>query len=343
VTTQPAEVEQKESRPSRARSGFDFLWRHGFGLDRFSGLYLWAILLIVFGLKETNTFWTITTLKTVATQQSFTAILALALLVPMAAGAYDLSVGYTMGFALVLVCWFQSAYAFSPALSIVITFAIAILIGVANGFVVVGLRVNSFIATLGMSSILNAMIYYVPNGQQVSTGISNAFTSIGRAQPLGVPSPVWFLLGVALVIFFVTEYRPIGRKLYATGGNSVAARLTGIPTSRLIFASLIVSAFVAAIAGMLFGSEVGSASLDAGPPFLLPAFAAVFLGSTQIRPGRPNVLGTLIAVYVLATGVQGLILLNLPLWIRDLFNGVALILAVALAVSRGRTVTTGQH
>lgn len=92
---------------------------------------------------------------------------------------------------------------------------------------------------------------------------------------------------------------------------------------------------VAALAGVVFASMVGSSSPTAGNAFLLPAFAAVFLGSTQIHNGRPNVLGTLVAIFVLATGVKGLLLLGVPLWVSDLFNGLVLIAAVALAVMKG--------
>lgn len=330
-----------EHQRSRLKHGPAQLFARGLGFERFSGLYIGGTLILVFGLWVPDTFLTVATLKTVATQQAITAILALALLLPMAAGAFDLSVGHMMGFALVLVCWFQSAYAMNPVFAVVLALAVGAIVGVVNAIVVVRFRVNSFIATLGMSSVLNAMIFYVTDGQQVTVGISRRFTDFGRYQFYGIPSPVLFLVGLSIVIWFITEYRPLGRKLYATGGNPTAAKLSGIRTSRLVLASLIASGVIAATAGIIFGAQIGSASLSAGPPFLLPAFAAVFLGSTQIVNGRANVLGTLVAVYVLAIGVQGLLLVGVPLWVSDLFNGAALILAVALSVGRGRKVTSG--
>jgi ribose transport system permease protein len=137
-------------------------------------------------------------------------------------------------------------------------------------------------------------------------------------------------------MWYVMEYRQIGRYLYATGSNADAARLAGVRTNRLVAISLLVSATVATLAGVLFVMRIGATSVDAGDPYLLPAFAAAFLGATQFKEGNVNVIGTVVAVYVLATGVQGLELAGAPFWVDGLFNGVALIIAVSLAVRSGR-------
>jgi ribose transport system permease protein len=101
--------------------------------------------------------------------------------------------------------------------------------------------------------------------------------------------------------------------------------------------SLLLSATIAGLAGVMFSSLNGP-SLNFGPTLLLPAFAAAFLGSTQLTPGRFNVWGTLLAIYVLATGVQGLQLVSGASWLSDMFNGVALIVAVALSIKRSPSV-----
>jgi ribose transport system permease protein len=132
------------------------------------------------------------------------------------------------------------------------------------------------------------------------------------------------------------EYRQLGRYLYATGSNSDAARLAGVRTDRITTIALLMSGFIAALAGVILTMEIGAAAVDAGSPYLLPAFAAVFLGATQFRARRVNVLGTILAVYVLATGVQGIDLAGAPFWVQDIFDGVALIIAVALAVRAAR-------
>jgi ribose transport system permease protein len=210
-------------------------------------------------------------------------------------------------------------------------------VGLINGLLVVGLRIDSFVATLGTSSVLGAIVYWVSGNQQITEGISPTFIKLGQESLVGIPLPVVYLSVVALILGYVTEFRPLGRKLYATGGNEPAARLSGVHTDRLVIGAFMICAIIAALAGVVFAAIIGSASLTAGPPFLLPAFAAMFLGATQIHPGRPNVFGTLLAVAVLGAGVKGLLLTGAQFWVSDLFNGLALVAAVALARRRGRS------
>lgn len=306
-----------------------------FGFDRYSGLYVLAAIIITFGIWTPETFLTAQTLKAVASQQAVVAILALALLAPLAAGIYDLSVGAMLGFAVVLVTTLQSMGLSFP-LAILLTLCVGAAVGAVNSILIIVFRINSFIATLGMSSILGAMVYWVSGNQPIVSGISPGFVRLGQGDLWGIPLPFVYLLLLAALVLFVMEYRPLGRRLYATGGNEISARLSGVRTDRMVVFSLLFSGTIAAFAGVVFAAIIGSGSLTAGPPFLLPAFAAVFLGSTQIRNGRANVLGTLLAVYVLGLGVKGLLLVGAEFWVSDLFNGVALIAAVALAVRRGQ-------
>jgi ribose transport system permease protein len=141
---------------------------------------------------------------------------------------------------------------------------------------------------------------------------------------------------LAIILWWLLEYTPAGRYLYSVGGNPQAARLAGIRVGRITTGAFVICGVVAAFAGVMLAAELGSSSPDVGVPYLLPAFSAVFLGATQILPGRVNVLGTLIAIFLLATGVKGLQLAGAPGYINDLFNGFALIIAVALAVRSTR-------
>lgn len=305
-------------------------------LNNVSLLMVWAAVILLFGITQPETFLTAQTAKAVASDQAITAIMALSLVMPLAAGVFDLSIGSVMGFSVVMVAWFQSTAGMSPAVAIVLTLLCGLLIGTVNALVVVRLGVDSFIATLGMSSILLAAIQWVSGGQQIVTGIPSGFTDLGREQIFGIAMPFWYMIVIAIVLWYLLGYRQTGRYLYATGSNPNAARLAGVRTDRLKAVSLMSSASIAALAGIIFTAKIGSASLEAGPPYLLPAFAAVFLGATQFRSRTFNVLGTLIAVYVLATGVKGLQLSGAPFWVEDLFNGVALIVAVALSVRASR-------
>jgi ribose transport system permease protein len=195
-------------------------------------------------------------------------------------------------------------------------------------------RIDSFIATLGMSSILLAMIAWVSSSQQI-LGLSSSFQKLGTTDIFGLTLPVYLMLAIALVTWYVLECTPIGRHVYATGGNTEAARLAGVRTSAVVVVALVACGAIAAFSGLLVSSALGTGDPTIGPAYLLPAFSAAFLGSTQFRGGRFNVWGTVLAVYVLATGVKGLQLAGAPIWIPDLFNGVALLLAVGLARYQG--------
>ena len=210
---------------------------------------------------------------------------------------------------------------------------VSALIGVLNGFFVVRLGVSSFIATLGMATVVGAVQAMVSGDVQPLSPTTAAWTALAQRQIGGFQVVVIYLLVVAVVAWWMLKRTPAGRYLYAAGGNADAARLSGVQVGRWTWLSLIISATLSGVAGVLYGSLSGP-SLTFGASLLLPAFAAVFLGSTQIHPGRYNVWGTLLAVYALATGVTGLQLVTGVQWLNDLFNGVALLAAVSFAVWR---------
>jgi len=181
-----------------------------------------------------------------------------------------------------------------------------------------------------MSSVLLAVIEWVSGGTQI-LNLPPGFQSIGNDQILGLQLPVYILLVIALIMWYVVDRTPAGRRLYATGANPEAARLAGIRTSRVILLALIACAVIAGLAGLLESSQLATGDPTLGPGYLLPAIAAVFLGSSQFRNGRVNVWGTVIGAYVIATGVKGLQLAGAPVWTPYMFDGVILILALAMA------------
>jgi len=303
------------------------------GFDRFSGLYLWALFIVVFTLWVPESFPTMSTVHSVAAQQAVTGMIALAVLVPLAAGQYDLSVGATANVAGILSVVLLNDHHWSVAAAILAGIAFGLAVGIANAIVVVRLGVNSFIATLGMSSVLAATLVIVSSNSQPIPPTSTVWADITLTEVFGFQIVVLYLLIFAVIIWWFLAHTPAGRYLHAIGGNAEAARLSGVRIERWTTVSLLISGVLASTAGVLYTSLNGP-SLDFGGSLLLPAFAAAFLGSTQLIPGRFNVWGTLLAIYVLATGVQGLQLTSGALWLSDMFNGVALILAVALSIKR---------
>jgi ribose transport system permease protein len=160
----------------------------------------------------------------------------------------------------------------------------------------------------------------------------------GAAQTLGVPRPFILLILIAAATWYVLNHVPWGRHLESIGSNEFAARLVGIKVDRTVFGSFVLGSLLAGIAGIVLTTRTGSAAPTGAPGYLFPAFAAVFLGATTIRPGRYNVVGTIIGVYFVAVSVTGLTLAGASVWVQPVFNGGSLIVAVALStlVARAR-------
>jgi ribose transport system permease protein len=322
VANQPATTDMRRVRR-----------RVTFGLDRFSGLYLWAAFIVVFGVWKPDLFLTSVTLRTVTSQYAVTAMLAIAVLLPLVAGGYDLSVGASANLAAIIAIVFQTNHHLGMWVSIGLAVLAATGVGAINGFLVVRLHVSPIIATLGMATVVSAVQSIVSSDSQPFPPSSPSWGLLSQRTYDGIQVAFFYLIGLALVVWWVLEWTPAGRYLRAIGGNPEAARLAGVATGRWTWLAYIGSGFIAGVAGVIYGSQSGP-SLTFGQALLLPAFAAVFLGSTQLTPGRANVWGTLLAVYVLATGVKGMQLVTGVQWLNDMFNGVALLAAVSFAVWR---------
>lgn len=302
---------------------------------RSSALYLWLAFMVVFTLTN-DQYFTSTTTRLVFNEGVVTGILALAFLVPMIAGVYDLSIGAVMGLALVITNWIGIETSLPAGVGALVALAACGAVGAVSGFIVVKLKVHSFVATLGVSQLITGLVILVSDNRQMTGAFSDSYKEFARGEVLGVPVLVIYLLVLAAIVWFVLEQTPLGRRLYATGGNAEAARLAGLRTDRLMWGSLVASGLLAGLAGVLFSMKVGTFSASIGPGYLFPAVAAVFFGASQFS-GRPNVWGTLVAYYALAFGIKGLQLVAGPgtVWIGPVFEGTALVLAVALASQQG--------
>jgi ribose transport system permease protein len=215
--------------------------------------------------------------------------------------------------------------------------AVGLAIGVINAIVVVGMRIDSFIATLATGSLIQALITMATGDTPIlDIKLAGGFSKIGQTDVSGVILPVVFALVFAFAIWYLLEHTATGRRLYATGFNPDAAKLAGVGVERLRFLSLVASGGLAGITGIVLASTIQSGSPSAGTPYLLPAFAAAFLGATQLKHGRFNAWGTIIAVLLLGTGTTGLALANAPQWAASMFVGVVLIASLAVTGLQSR-------
>jgi ribose transport system permease protein len=313
-------------------------------------IYVWIAIIIFFTIEQPSTFPTLNTLRVILNLNAITGLVAISLIVPLSASVYDLSVGYIVAMTSVFAANLIVTHNQSFALTIVLCVAMAVAAGLVNGFLVVVVQIDSFIATLATGALFSAVVVLISNNLNVTdTRLLTDFGKLANNEVFGLTIPVYIMAGVAIMVWWLLEHTVTGRRLYATGFNEEAARLSGVRTKRLKFFSLIVSALVAGLSGVLVTSQIGAGSPDIGPSYLLGSFAAVFLGATQFRNGRFNAQGTVVAVLMLATGTAGLAIIGAPLWAPDLFTGVVLIASLSfyryeqLRVKRGATKDDPTH
>ncbi|MDF2706687.1 MAG: monosaccharide transporter rane protein family [Nonomuraea muscovyensis] len=288
-------------------------------------------LVAVFSLLRPETFFTLDNLGTVLSLQAVLGILALGLLLPLIVGELDLSVAANLGLGVVLVTGLTSRQGLPLALAVVLAAAVCTLVGVLNGLLVTRVGINSFIVTIGMSTVITGAVSAYTQGNVFYDGIPPSLPAIGQGRLLGVPLPVVYAVLLAILVWYLLAHTPAGRFLYAIGGSREAARLSGVPVRGLTLLAFAGAGLLAGVAGIVQAGVLGSGNPTVGPPLLLPAYAAVFLGATAIQPGVFNVWGTIIAVVTIQVGATGLALVGAPFWIEPVFTGLALIIAVAAA------------
>ena len=276
-------------------------------------------------------FFTVGNLRAIAVNEIVTLFVALGLSAVLIVGELDLSIATILGASQALTVGLMSFQRLPIVPAVICGIGVGALIGAVNGVLVVKVRLNSLIATLATSSVLSGLIIWYTRGTSVFENVPLGYQRIANTAVAGVPTPI--IYGILAVVAFeiLFRYLPTGRRMYAIGGNRRAALLSGIRVDRLVFGSFVIAGVVAALGGVIISSRLGSAAPDLGPSFLLPAFAAAFLGAATITPGRFNALGTAVAVYTLAVMVAGIQQLGAPTWSNLTFNGAALAVGVTVA------------
>lgn len=299
-----------------------------------------VVVVLIFTLLRPETFPTLGNFGSILQANSAIVLVSFGLLLPLITGHFDLSVATMAGFGGVLAVGLMANGTVSHWLfALVIVVLVSALVGLINGVLVALFKLQSLVVTLGTQTVLFGAILLYSKGQVIYDGIPEEFKALGQARPAGIPLPFFYALFVGVVLWFVLYYRPVGRRLYAIGGNEEAARLTGIRIERTVIASFVFGAVLAGLGGVVQVAQVGSASPTNGAEFLMPAIAACFLGETSIRRGFYNVWGTFVAVFLVATGTTGLFMLGADPWVQPMFNGLVLIGAV-LAAKLGTTKTS---
>ena len=309
-------------------------------LEQFGLPLLMVLLIITFSINEVSgpAFRSAANIRNLLGNQSVTALVALAMVVPLIAGYFDLSVSAITGLSNIAVASAMSTYHLPIWVALLAGIAVSAVVGFANGFLVAKVRLNGFVVTLGTYTVILGTITWYTDGSLITGGIPATFGQWSSELFLGFPRPFIILIIIAFIVWYILTQLPFGRRLEAIGSSESAARLVGISTTKSIWISFVISGLLAGAAGALQTSRGGAGDPIVGTAFLLPALTAVFLGATMIRPGKYNVWGTVIGVFFVATSVSGLTLLGADVWVQPVFNGASLIVAVTLStlIARGR-------
>jgi ribose transport system permease protein len=306
-------------------------------VERFALPGVWVVLIAVFWAKKPDVFATTGNVANILGSYSIVLVLALCLLIPLIAGDYDLSVAYNLSMSAMIIAVLNVKHNWPVGWAVLAALAAGAVLGIVNGALVTVLGVDPIIATLGTGTVASGLVQWM-SGSAVISGISDSLVKPIIIDRLwGIPYEFYYALIICAVIWYVLEYTPTGRRLLIVGRSRSVARLSGLPVQRIRWRGFVVAGVLAAFAGVLYAGTLSGADPSSGNNYLLPGFAAAFLGATTIRPGRFNAWGCFIAVYFLGTGIIGLQILGLKSYVQPLFYGGALVVAVGFSqIVRGR-------
>lgn len=325
----PPSSDETDQRPRRA-----FLA----GLPRFGMVGLLVILIVVYSVLRPDAFPTSSNLRTVLVESAVLTVLALAVMIPLIANDFDLSVASVLGLASILAAGLPGKQGLPVPLVILVVLLIGLGIGCIHALLIVRWELPSVVVTIGTSTVIAGVVLWYTNGAVLYQGVPESLTSLGQGRFFHVPLPVVYMVVVAAVLWFILSRRPWGRYLYAVGSSVTSARLAGVKTGRVRTTALIACSTLSALAGLILTARIGSGNPSISSAYFLPAFAAAFLSLAAFKLGSFNPLGVVLSVYLLAIGVDGLTLLGAPSWVEPVFNGGALIIAIGLArLSLGRS------
>lgn len=323
ISDQETDVEERTGDLSRSSLLSNLLIRYGV-------IAVWVVEIVVFSLLEPDTFFSTANASSILSSQAPLLVLALALVPTLIAAEIDLSVASTMALSATVLGQLNTAAGWNIWICIVAALGAAVLVGAVNGLLTVYIGVQGIIVTLGMGTLLIGLSVWI-SGSRTIGGVSTELGQTLNTQILGVSAAFYYAAIIGVALWYVYRHTPIGRRTLFVGQSREVARLSGVSVNRIRVGAFVTTSLLAGLAGVIVIGISGGLQPTSLGTLLLPAFAAAFLGSAIFEPGRVNPLGTMVALLFLATGISGLILLGLDPWIRDVFYGSAVIIAVTVS------------
>lgn len=318
-----------------------------FGIKLVNFLTKWGTVIVIvlllgfFSLSMPKTFMTTSNVITILRSISIVTIIAIGITISLTIGGFDLSVGSMATFADTVIISMFVWHTMPTIPAILITLGVAIIVGAFNAFLIVIVKIPDMLVTLSALFIFEGVAMTYSGGGSISQGmprldgtptfgtIPAIFKSIGSA-----PWIIIIMLVIVILAHIFLNYTKYGRYLYVVGGNMEAARLSGIPVKRYRFIAYLLSAVLAAVGGIILGSRIGSAQINAGAGYLMPAVAAAYIGFSVAGAGRANALGTFAGAVLVGILENGLVMMSVPYYSLNIVKGAVLVLALALTYFR---------
>lgn len=304
--------------------------------SRFALVGVWILMSVAFAALKPSEFLSIASFTTIFGSQSALVILTLSLLITLMIGEFDLSAAAVLGLSATLIATLNVNYKVQIGWCILAALASGAAVGAVNGLLVVRFRVNVLVVTLGMGTFLVGIAMWF-SGNVTIADVSPGLVAATNNSLLSLPYSFYYAMAASILVWYVFEHTPLGRYLLFVGSGREVARLAGVRVEAIRLGGFIAGGVMSAFAGVVIVGTLGAFQASQSPAYLLPAFAAAFLGTAAVKPGRFNAWGSVIAIYFLVTGITGLVLLGLSGWIDNVFYGGALVVAVTVStVARGR-------
>jgi simple sugar transport system permease protein len=330
-----AQMSNKERNANFLNTLLNFLSKWGTILTILALIIFFSIVMPPF-LKPSN-------LLTILRSISIVTVIATGVTISLTVNGFDLSVGSIATFSDSLVISAFVWYQFGLVPAILVALGVCLLVGLANALLVVKLRIPDLLATLSMMFIIEGVAMTYTGGGSISEGMPrlDGTLTFGRLDPFfksigSAPMIIIIMLVVVAVVHIFLNYTKHGRYLYVVGGNLEAARLSGIPVDRYRILAYLLSAFLAALGGVVLGSRIGSAQINAGAGYLMPAVAAAYIGFSVGGAGRANAIGTLMGAVLMGILENGLVMMSVPYYSLNIVKGAVLAIALASTYFRKR-------
>lgn len=291
-----------------------------------------GFVVVVFGVLVGPQFFAASNLELIARQTAIVCTAALGMTMVIVSGGIDLSVGSVVALSTVAIALLLRAD-FSPAVAALGGVAAATLCGMANGMLIIGLRVVPFIVTLGMMILVRGAAKGLADERRIEapvTWLNDLLRTLGTGEGLLVPPGIWIVAALALLVGLTLRYTRFGRHLFAIGSNERTARLCGVPVARVKVVVYALAAALAGAAGVMQFSRLSVGDPTVATGLELDVIAAVIIGGGSLLGGRGTVLGTLLGATTIAVIAIGCSQKGLPNWVQQIVTGGVIVLAVAL-------------